>query len=435
MQTPSTPPQPSLRALLTLTASAAASAALALYQWSELFAIRAGATAACSINETVNCAAVWNLAFASKLHQWFGMPVAGLGLVWASTALVLAGLLRWRARTNRDLAVIIGAVRLTAIAGVLACVTLASASYSSGVVCLTCLGTYALVVIYAVGAFGLLPGPTFSTETLTASVAWAVVVAVPVFLALLWPGQRTPKGVEAKIEAHTAASDAELVRYLETMPQAEKQFTAYARQQWLKAVKPEAPAPAPRTRLGPATAPVAIVEFTDILCSHCKQLELTLTELRRVLPEGRLSIEPRYFPLDGECNSKVTKVWGDGIRCLAAKVQVCLEGSPALWAVKHELFEKQQTLSQELILDIATSQAGMSPEALRSCVAAPSTQAKIDEDVEYAIKYGIQGTPLVLLNGKETPPSGPFILAMAMYRADAHAPFFTTLPMPSAPAE
>lgn len=413
--------------------SSAANAALAVYQWSELFGIRSGGTAACSINETINCATVWNSGFASHMHEWFGMPIAGLGLVWALTAAVLAGLVAWRSGSGRDVTTLVGSVKVTALVGVLSCITFASASFAAGALCLTCLGTYALVSVYGFAAFVLLPKPWFSTEKLGSSIAWAVVIAVPVFLGLLVPGQRTPKAVEAKISATTESSDVELSKYLESMPEAEKQYTAYSRAQWLGATKPEMAPVSARAMLGAADAPVAVVEFTDILCSHCKQLELTLGELRRVLPEGRMSVDARHFPLDGECNSKVAKVWGDGIRCLAAKVQVCLEGSPSLWPVKHELFSKQESLTKELILEVATSQSGQSRETLLACVAKPETQAKIDEDVRYATTYGITGTPLVLVNGKQTPPSGAFLLAMAINRGDVNAPFFKALPPPPTP--
>ena len=414
-------------------ASASANAALAIYQWRELFGIRSGGTAACSINETVNCAAVWNSPFASKMHEWFGMPVAGLGLVWALTAVVLAGLVAWRAGSGRDVSTLVGSVKLAALAGVLACITFASASYAAGALCLTCLGTYALVAVYAFGAFVLLPRPLLLTGKLGSSVAWAVVIAVPIFLALLWPGQRTPKAVESKISATAESSDSELSKYLEQLSDTEKQFTADTRAQWLAASKPAMKAPAARALLGAPTAPVAVVEFTDILCSHCKQLEQMLAELRRVLPEGRLSIDARYFPLDGECNSQIPKVWGDGIRCLAARAQVCLEGTAALWPVKHELFEAQATLTKELILDSATRHSGLSRERLLACVAKPETQARIDEDIRYALAYGIKGTPLVLVNGKEAMPSGAFLLALAINGGDANAPFFRTLPAPSGP--
>jgi len=431
VETPSTLPRPSALALLTLVASAAANSALAIYQWRELFSIRSGGTAACSINETVNCAAVWSSPFASKMHDWFGMPVAGLGLVWALTAVVLAGLVAWRVGADREVSMLLGSVKVTALVGVLACITFASASFAAGALCLTCLGTYALVAVYAFGAFVLLPRPMLVTDTLGLSVASAAVIAAPIFLGLLWVGQKTPKAVEAKISATAESSDSELSKYLEQMPQAERQFTADARARWLAATKPPLAAPAARALLGAPTAPVAVVEFTDILCSHCKQLEQMLSELRRVLPEGRLSIDARQFPLDGECNSMIPKVWGDGIRCLAARAQVCLEGTPALWPVKRELFDNQAVLTKELILETATRHSGLSRESLLACVVKPETQARIDEDIAYAQAYSIEGTPLVLINGKESMPAGGFLLALAINGGNPDAPFFRTLPPPS----
>lgn len=446
LETPSTAPSPSGPALATLLGSAAANAGLAVYQWVELVHVRSGGTAACSINETVNCATVWNLPFSSRVHELFGMPVAGLGLVWALTASLLAGLLAWRSGSGKALVTAMGSVKLTALVGIAATITFATVSFASGVACPTCLVTYALVAIYFFAAFVMLPKPYLTIERLVPSAAWAIVVMVPVFLGLLVPGQRTPKAENAKLSSVAAgsttagggarASEAELAQYLESMPEAEKQFTAYSRQKWLAGTIPlSVGVRAPRALLGSPSAAVKVIDFTDILCSHCRQLELTLAELRRVLPEESLSIESRHFPLDGECNPRAGKVMGDGVRCLAAKVQVCLEGSDALWRVKHTLFENQNSLSKDVILDVATKESGKTRDELLSCVSLPATQKKIDDDVEYAMAYGISGTPLVLVNGRDTPPSGSFLLAMAINRGDVNAPFFMSLPPPPPPHE
>ena len=445
LETPSPATRPSGPALATLLLSAAANAALAVYQWVELVHVRGGGAAACAINEAVNCATVWNLPFASRMHELFGMPVAGLGLVWALTATMLAGLLAWRNGSGKEVVTAMCSVKLAALAGAASSIVFAAVSFASGVACPTCLVTYALVAIYAFAAFVMLPKPYLSIERLVPGAAWAIVVMMPIFLALLVPGQRTPKAEAGKLSTVASASkstaggagapsEGELAQYLESMPEPEKQFTAYALQKYLAGTIPlSVGVRVPRAFLGSPDAPVKVIDFTDILCSHCRQLELTLAELRRVLPEGRLSVEARHFPLDGECNPKAGKVMGDGIRCLAAKVQVCLEGTEAMWRVKHTLFENQNALSKDVILDAATKESGKTRDELLSCVSLPATQKKIDDDVEYALAYGITGTPLVLVNGRDTPPSGAFLLAMAVNRGDVNAPFFKSLPPPAPP--
>jgi serine/threonine-protein kinase len=48
---------------------------------------------------------------------------------------------------------------------------------------------------------------------------------------------------------------------------------------------------------GPADAPVHLVEWTDILCPHRRHLNDALEELQAAVPQGRLAVEPRQYPL------------------------------------------------------------------------------------------------------------------------------------------
>jgi serine/threonine-protein kinase len=110
-------------------------------------------------------------------------------------------------------------------------------------------------------------------------------------------------------------------------------------------------------------------------------------------------------------------------------VQICLEGQSDYWSLREKLFEHQQELTQEKILELGASGA-MGRDALEKCVADPQTDAKLQTDVAWAHAYGATGTPLVLLNGKETWPSPPFIFGMAMSGGDVDNAWFKALPPP-----
>jgi protein-disulfide isomerase len=432
VSTSSKPAGPSSAALWTLLGTGTATSALAVYQWLEFMVVIGGGKPACALNETVNCATVWTSEFSSRVQDTFGMPIAALGLVWGLSATALAAVVFWNSRMGKDASRFLAAVKVMAAAGLLSCVTFASASFASHAVCLTCLGTYALVGAYAFAAYAMLPLPRWpSGQPLQAGVAWAAIFTAVCFLAMLYPGSRSKKleGV-SKIQPNTAEAD--LIRQIETLPERDRAFTAMARAEWLKAQVMETQA-AVRLRWGPAEAPVKLVDFTDILCSHCALFEMLTAQLEQVVPQGRLSVEPRYFPLDAECNKGIQRNWGDGIRCLGAKVQLCLESSPSYWSVRRELFANQQTLTKERIVEIATTTGGVGREALMACVESPETQKKLNDDILYAMKYQIDGTPLVLLNGKVTPPAPAFILGMAVSGGDANAPFFLALPPPPPP--
>jgi len=260
--------------------------------------------------------------------------------------------------------------------------------------------------------------------SLTPAAGWLGSIAVPIFLVLLWPGSLTPKGTSTAIKEQPKNEDVE--KYFAGLQWAEAQATADARMSWLKAPLADVSPFGVHVRYGPADAPVKLVEFTDILCGHCAALIATLDGLKKAVPAGHLSIEPRYFPLDAECNKQVKMSSGDGVRCLGAKAQICLESSPQYWALRSELFENQASLSKEKIFQIASK--GMAAEKLQACLAAPQTQMRLDQDVAYATLFNPQGTPIVVLNGKETPPVPAFLYGMMMGKGDANTKYFAKLP-------
>src|SRR5262249_50934655 len=142
----------------TLLCLGLAELGLSLFQWVELRTVQAGGTAVCSINASVNCETVWTSPFAQRLGALTGGPVGGLGGVWGVAAAVCAGALLWRARSGLPLRPAVLPVRTVGIVAALACITFVAGSISAGALCLTCLGTYILVLGYAGLAIGALPG-------------------------------------------------------------------------------------------------------------------------------------------------------------------------------------------------------------------------------------------------------------------------------------
>jgi protein-disulfide isomerase len=181
-----------------------------------------------------------------------------------------------------------------------------------------------------------------------------------------------------------------------------------------------------RLLIGPSTAPVRITEFTDVLCSHCASLHETFTVLREMLPNGSFGLEPRQFPLDAECNPAAQMSSGDGVSCLAARAMICVEKDWLPFA--DALFENRRWLTTEKIYDFASP--FIARERLEDCVSSPETEAKLRDDIAWALQHDIQGTPLVLVNGREVPPSLQFLYAMVLAEADPEHPAFTALPPP-----
>ncbi|MDQ3266711.1 MAG: thioredoxin domain-containing protein [Myxococcota bacterium] len=434
--------QTSLKLVAAMVALSVATLLLAIFQWVELAALRRGERPSCAIDATFNCEAVWNSELAHGLHSLLGVPVAGLGVVWGTAALVVSGALFWRLRSGReDVEALVFASRLMAVAAVMAIAVFAIESFRTGSVCLTCLGTYAFTGTFAIIAKLASDLPLRPrTQALGAGLQWAVFPVVGAYALALVVALNVPtkKVSSAELvaraqspEVQNAGTDSEqkLQAYLAALPPEHRQALSDMLDEY-RLAKPRGTLPPPRTRYGTAEAPVQIVEFTDIRCGHCRSLSETLRLLKQVVPAGTLAIEPRYYPLDSGCNKGMQGSDGTGVRCVGAKAQICLEQAPDFWPLREKLFDNQASLNTpEDVLRIASS-GSVSRSQLDACLADPQTEAKLQADIRYGDEQGLRGTPLVLVNGKQGSPVGPFLFALAMTRGNPDSAVFNTLPKP-----
>jgi len=409
-----------------LLLSAVSMSALAVWQWLELVKVRQGGNAACAINETLNCEAVWDTAFATWVQATLGIPVAAWGLVWGLGALAWAVGLGFR-KNPAWLGLSVWGTRIWALAGALFCVVFAYVSWRAGSVCVTCLATFVLVLAYAFCAVGLLsfraPLPK-NTFVLASLLSLALVFLLGV---LMQPfGKKTATAAVTSISSHTS-----LEHFLSTLKPEEKSNLGKARKAFLAA--PERPVAAPTLGRFPKQAPVVLQDFTDIKCGHCQTAEVVLTQLLHSMPPGSIAVEPRYYPLDAECNPSLRRPEEPppgpsmGVRCAAALVQICLEGSADFAKLRGELFHAASSLkTREDVLAIA-SKGQTSRMRLESCMDSPDALARLHADIALAQSHGIRGTPFFLLNGKPVGFAPSFWTAMALAKGNAEDLAFTLL--------
>jgi protein-disulfide isomerase/uncharacterized membrane protein len=407
-----------------LLAVALAEVGLSIFQWRELRLVQSGGSAICTVNATVNCETVWTSPFAQRIGALTGIPVAGLGIVWGLAAAACAAALAWRVRAGLALRPAVLPVRTIALIGALACVTLAAGSFSAGALCLTCLGTYLLVLGYAALAWRALPGALGPGRG-----EWSRALGLPAavtalaWIGLLLLGQGKPSRIPHPNASTPAGIAADLSTFLASRPQGERQALSDALARFAR-TPAQRGLPAPRKLLGAADAPVHLVEWTDILCPHCRHLNESLEELRQAVPPNRLSIEARNYPLDGLCNPDLPQK-GDGLRCAGALALICLEKAPDFWTLRQKLFEAQRTLTGESLLSLASS-GSVSRSQLEACMAGPEAQAQLQDDIRYAGLYHPTGTPLVIVNGKIAPATPMFLYTLVMANGDPTAPVLTS---------
>lgn len=433
--------------MLTLAALAAASAGWAVFLWRSLIAARQGAEPFCVFGAS-DCAALWDGPFAAWIHRMTGVPVAGWGLVWGLVALALPLLVLLGRERLGPLRELQSAIKLTAVAGALGVVVLLAASQREGAFCSNCAITYTLTGLYAAVAFLRLPrrASAFSER----GAFTAALLTVLAYALLLYPGTRTPrKASEAAREAMARAAEgiaatpqrpegaaprgpaaavdeAELVDFLSSLP--DQVRSALSTTLALYRNAPARPSDPPRAPEGNPAAAVVIAEFIDFLCSHCADLHETM---RYLLDNAgsRFTLDSRNYPLDGNCNARLPARGAETVRCLAAKVSICAERSPNRFEMAGELFAEQRRLTTEKVLEVASRH--LDQMSLDACLSDPATERKLASDVAFAGRHDPEGTPLVLVNGRQATPYGPLLLALVLAQGDADHPAFGTLPPPA----
>jgi serine/threonine-protein kinase len=407
-----------------------ASAAWAAFLWYELYVSHTGGSVVCLGGN--HCVELWDSPFASAVHRASGMPIAGWGVAWGVCAFVLPYLALRRVRAAEPAAVWLAATRCTALAGAVTVLVLLAVSYFVGEVCSSCLATYSLV-----GGYVFLVAMTLSAR-LGAELAGGALRALGVLFVslplLLIIGRRTPvESVlagqplpQAPVTAGDTPDDRELVRFIQTLPAQQKQLLSDTLAAYAAASVWELP-PA-RTVIGPSQARLQLTEFSDMLCSHCAQFHELMLQLRQRFGEDVLSLAPHQYPLDSACNSFMSGEESNPLRCLAARVQICLEGKPGSFELTGELFQRQSELNEGLLKQLATK---LMPEAeLDACLTSPDTEKKLQADIQYAGGHKVMGTPLLLVGGRPAIPFPQLLYVLALTRGAASHPAFALLPPP-----
>lgn len=441
---------------LALLVVAGLTVVLGVVQWMELLLAQASGETFCSLNETFDCASVWAHPLAKSVQRISRVPVAGWGIVWALGATASAVWMLRRRLEGREADLPGMVARIFGAAGIGTSLALFGLSMSMGTYCLTCLTTYVFVVAFGVLAFKQPTSKPLGAHKGTAPLMWSAAFVLAGYLLVLFPGTRTPvdanrealqqaaKAAKSKqttpaparpapsAPAQVAPPSTPLGRFLAELNPAAQQAVANALAGHRAAPKPvTAQFPVRDLHHGPADAKVRIVDFSDIRCGHCAQLAAASDELRRMTSEDAFSQESRWFPLDAECNSKLDPKMtdGTGVRCAAARAMVCMEGKPGYDKARTALFQAQRDLdTPETVFRIAGEASQTSQAALKACAADPKTEAKLRQDVEYAWSYGLEGTPLVVINGRQSAPIAPFLYAMILAQGDLDHPAWRRLP-------
>lgn len=152
--------------------------------------------------------------------------------------------------------------------------------------------------------------------------------------------------------------------------------------------------------LGPETASIVVVEYSDFQCPHCARASSVVPQV--VLAHSDVRFLFKNFPLDPNCNPTMQNR-GHPLSCLAAKAGHCVfkqKGSQSFFNFEKLIFANQSTLSSDFIYQTGEAHSGLSQEDLKTCMNSPETHQFIVDQVNEGVAAGVAGTPSLYVNGK-----------------------------------
>ena len=139
--------------------------------------------------------------------------------------------------------------------------------------------------------------------------------------------------------------------------------------------------------LGPANAPLTVIEFSDFECPYCSKAHRHIKELIQSYP-GQIRLIFRHNPLAIHIGAK--------IKSIAA---VCSQAQGRFWEYADRLFLDQEPASEEVLIDYAIS-LGMDAESFKDCLSSRTAADHVATDAAQAEHLGVQSAPVFFFNGE-----------------------------------
>lgn len=140
--------------------------------------------------------------------------------------------------------------------------------------------------------------------------------------------------------------------------------------------------------VGPADAPVTIIEYSEFECPYCGRVQSTLDRIKKEY-EGKVRFEFRHIPLDFHKNARK-----------AAEISMCAYKQGKFWELHDWMFQNKNQLGD---LEAITEQAvslGVDKEQFTACVEENGAADIVKRDIDLAENLGISSTPMFFINGR-----------------------------------
>ncbi len=150
---------------------------------------------------------------------------------------------------------------------------------------------------------------------------------------------------------------------------------------------------------GPATAPVMVIEFSDLQCPHCKEAQPTLDKL--AAEDKNVRIVFQNFPI-AQIHDWAMK---------AAEYADCVgrTSNDAFWKFIESVYGAQSDITAanaDEKLKAFADAAGVKGDEVAACAAKPETETRVQHSIDLGKSLDVNSTPTIFINGRELSAGG-----------------------------
>lgn len=139
--------------------------------------------------------------------------------------------------------------------------------------------------------------------------------------------------------------------------------------------------------IGPADAPVTLVEYGDFECPHCRAAHPIVKSVIERMGD-RLRFVYRHFP--------ITSTHPHAQHAAEAAEAAGAQGE--FWAMHDLIFKNQEALEDDDLISYA-EKIGIDASRVATALAEGTHEDKVRKDFRSGVRSGVNGTPTFFING------------------------------------
>lgn len=148
-----------------------------------------------------------------------------------------------------------------------------------------------------------------------------------------------------------------------------------------------------RPSVGPAEAPVTVIEFGDFQCPFCARALNILETMVHTTYSGRVRLFFKNYPLSGH-------LWATAAATAAECVR--LQNPETFWDFARDLYKDQAAIDPKNIrqhIDDYAKSLKLDTDALSKCMMSKAPSDRIQQDMQDASMLRVSSTPTFFVNG------------------------------------